>query len=559
MASGCYSGIPEGADPDGAGTDGATDGAADQGDGDDDDDDDGADDDDDDDGAPSDGCESPAARLWKLTPSQLDRSLQAALPGAPPADPGIADSLPGGKVFSNETGFLEAGQAHVEALLAQAGRWADYAVANPEAVHDCLSGGLDDEVCVRQGVGALASRAFRRPVSDAELDDLMSLHASTLSEGADLALWQTVRAVLMSPRFLYRSELGPIDTDGNEATVELEGYELASALSYFVTDGPPDATLLAAVEDGSLAGPDALETHARRLLDSEESARGVVQFLYERFGGGRLTGAFKDPELFPEFDDALIESLAAEPRDFLGYVLLQDDARLSTVLTAGYTVADASVAAVYGIDGAELGPSRIELADDRRAGILTQPGLLAALAGPEEGDIVRRGLFMREHLLCETLPPPPPDANAVPPPPVEGQTQRERMAMHSSEPACASCHTLIDPLGFAFGHYDAIGRWRDLDAGQPVDASGTIELDGVETTFADATELANQLVASRRAQTCFVQHTVEYTQGRRATPASACAVEAGMEAFEASDGDIVELVVAMVRHPTFAQRIVAAD
>ena len=218
--------------------------------------------------------------------------------------------------------------------------------------------------------------------------------------------------MLGSPNFLYRTEFGDPNADRPDGLVRLTPEELASAVSYTLTHAPPDASLLAAARDGSLDDPAVLEQHVRRLVQDPAV---VAQFVREQFEIDRADTLAKDPAAFPEFSDAVGESMYDSLLAFVDHVMVQDDGRFETLLTASYGFVDSNLAGLYGVpqpeaDGLELA----ELGPDH-AGFLTQMGMMSALARDFETDIVHRGLYVREELLCGTLPPPPPDADAFPP------------------------------------------------------------------------------------------------------------------------------------------------
>jgi hypothetical protein len=501
-------------------------------------------------------CRSGPRRIWKLTPSQYTRSVQAVLPGALRAGDAIAASLVAGEGFSNDSGALALTAPHVTQVLASAWRLAGEATADPRTLDPCLADG-PDAACLREVVTRYVGKAFRRDLSLAEVDALTAfvqrqIAASDLRAG----LQQLFIYVFSSPSFLFRTELGPEPADGT-APVPLTPFEKASALSYFLTDGPPDAELLAAARSGGLATKAAIEAQARRLLGRPETAAGLRAFLGEHLRLDDIAAVKKDASVFPGWNEALAAELAREAQGLVRQVVWGEGARLSTLLAADFTMANASLAAFYGLPAGGL--DRTELRKVRwkageRAGIFTQAGLMALAASDNDTAPIRRALFVRERLLCQPVPDPPPDINAVPPQPDGKRTQRERLATHSADPTCAACHAQMDPIGLAFEIYDGIGRHRTTDVGQPIESAGRLSMVEGEPAFASGVELMQRLAGLPEAGRCVVAKAFRYAHGRADEPSDACALDRLSQAFDAAGGDMVALAVAITADESFFVR-----
>jgi hypothetical protein len=227
---------------------------------------------------------------------------------------------------------------------------------------------------------------------------------------------------------------------------------------------------------------------------------------------------------------------------------------LDTMLTADYSFVDAGLAELYGVtgvDGDEL--VRVDLDPTQRAGLLTQASLLALTGKPDQSSPVQRGKFVRERLLCESLPEPPPGVDTTPPTVDPDATTRERFDQHSSDPTCAACHVLIDPIGFGFEHYDGIGRFRAMDGGSPVDASG--EIVGMDDgTFEGAIELSELLAGSEQVRTCFVKTWFTYAHGRAPVEDDECTTDELAIVFDDEEHDVRSLLVALTRTEAFLYR-----
>ncbi|HZO16041.1 MAG TPA: DUF1592 domain-containing protein, partial [Polyangiaceae bacterium] len=382
--------------------------------------------------------------------------------------------------------------------------------------------------CAREFVETFGKRVYRRPLTAEEVSGYEEL-ASWQLERADFA--STIRllleTMLQSPQFLYHLPNG-------------EGaYAVASRLSFLILQRAPDDALLEAAERGELDDAAGIEAHVRSMLASPEGQAALVRFHSELLGLDDLELLLQDATAAPGLDLALLSSMREETETFVARVLA-DGGNLMTLLTADYTYADASAAALYGAAVEGDAPQRIALDPAQRAGLLTQPSLMALHHSP-----VRRGLFINETLLCADIPPPPPSVDTIPPEPVAGLPPREQWLSHITDPACASCHELIDPLGFAFDHYDASGRWQDQKGGFPVDASGTVDLLSGKPGFEDAVGLAAILANSEQVQECIASHWVAYVLGRPLSDADRCLVEDAQARLSSSGFDIVELFVAI--------------
>jgi hypothetical protein len=262
----------------------------------------------------------------------------------------------------------------------------------------------------------------------------------------------------------------------------------------------------------------------------------------------------KDPNVYPDFAPALRVSMAAELEAFLGHVFSRGgDGRLGTLLRASFSFVDDKLAKVYGLSGpSSAAPTRRELDPRQRAGLLTQAGFLATHASETGSHPVLRGLTVYKRLLCASLPPPPDEVPVVRAPTPNVST-RERFAEHAKA-ACASCHRLVDPLGFAFEAYDGMGRIRSTDGGKPIDATGSVTVGGARIDFKDAVELLHALAGSGEVRSCFVRQWLRYALRRLDVEADLGSLGAADRAFAASGGDLRELLVAIAQSKTFRYR-----
>jgi hypothetical protein len=505
---------------------------------------------------PSATCGFAPRRIWALTPDQFARSVKALFPAVKVGD-GLASTLAIEDGFSNEAGRLDMTEPHVGQLLDTAWQVAADVAANPAQLNACLGQATVDATCARSFIGDLGARAFRRDLEASELDGLVAYFSAQQKAGdVRFAVQELVTTILTSPSFVYRTELGPTNAPAGKP-VMLTGFEKASALSYFLTDGPPDAALLAAARSNALETSAQIEAHTRRLLAGGQNAAGLVKFFHESLALDGVATTEKDAKAFPTWKQQLATDLAGEADAFLHQVLWGEDAKLHTLFTANFSMLNGRLATFYGTGdvNADEQFKKTPWPAGQRAGFFTQAGTMANFGKDNDTDVVGRGKFVREVLLCQDLPPPPPTVNAVPPPPDGKRTQRERMGMHSADPSCAGCHTLMDPLGLAFERYDGIGGYRTMDVGQVLDVSG--KLTGAEpegAAFQDAVGLMGLLADSPTVKKCFVQTAFRYALGRAAGTLDACALERLGTRFAGSGGDLIDLAVALTTDDSFFQR-----
>lgn len=449
--------------------------------------------------------------------------------------------------FDNHADAGLVGSVRADALLDVAEEVAAAATRDPERLLGCVPAG--DGACIRAWVRSFGGRAWRRPLSGDEIDRIVGLvdAAEDTQAGLDLA----VQVFLASPHFLYRSELGAAAGDG---THRLDGHEMATALAYFLWETTPDEALLAAAASGGLDAADGVEAHARRMLADPRARRALSTFGEQWLGVEKVRTMDRSAALSEEFGPVIREAMLAEVGATLGYGVFDGTGRLPDVLTGTGYVQSAALSRFYGL-GAEGG--LVDAGADGRAGVLGLGAVLAATAHSDQTSPVRRGLFVRERLLCHTLGVPPANAGGVPD--VDpGATTRERFAQHADDPTCSACHQHIDPVGFGFEHFDPVGRWRATDDGAPIDAAGTLtDIEGIGTgtaqDFATLHGLAAQLARSEAAPACFTRQVWRFAVGRDA-PAEDCTTQRLARAFADADHDVQSLIIAVVTSPEFRAR-----
>jgi hypothetical protein len=407
--------------------------------------------------------------------------------------------------------------------------------------------------CASRFIAQFGRRAYRRPLSDEEQARLEAVFTTTRDQvDGQSGLRAVLSAVLASPLFLYRPEFG----EGEQllpAATRAGSFELAARLASLLWASIPDEELLDAAEQGELQTRADVERQARRMLEDERAKPALAQFYDQWLGLGRLGAVTKDPQVYPEYDAALRDAMLEETERFVAHVLWEDDARLTSLLTASYSFVNPALAALYGVEaaGEDDDFARVELDPAERAGVLTQASILSAYARPDQSSPIKRGEWVRTRLLCQELPPPPP---GIPDLPAleEGLSNRERFAQHTANPACSSCHGMIDGLGFGLEHYDGIGRFRAEDGDVQVDARGQIaatrDIDG---EFDGAPALAARLAASSQVRDCVPTQWFRYAMGRHEGSDDACSLSTLTQAFTKSNGDLRELMVALTQTDAF--------
>ncbi len=343
------------------------------------------------------------------------------------------------------------------------------------------SGPRDEDRCARQILETLARRAYRRTVTEDDLKPLENFfHTARAQGGFDAGIQTALRRILVSPDFLFRTERDPAKAQPGVA-YRISDFELASRLSFFLWSSIPDDELLDLAAQGQLRQPAILEREVRRMLADRRAQSMVDNFTGQWLWVRNVPLKSPDPYAFPDFDDNLRQAFARELELFLDSQVREDHSVLD-LLTADYTFVNERLARHYGIPniyGSHF--RRVTLTEDARRGLLGKGGLLMVTSYPNRTSPVQRGKWLLENLLGAPPPPPPPNVPTLKEnlPGEKAVSLRERMEQHRANPVCASCHKIMDPLGFALENFDAVGAWRTTDAGTPIDASGQL-LDGTK-------------------------------------------------------------------------------
>jgi hypothetical protein len=498
----------------------------------------------------------PPPRVWRLTHAQLRNTLLDVFGYTGPA----VDALPPDarlEGFANGADRLGVPPLLMDYYYKASDEVSTDVVRRSAELLPCPLGGLGRGGCLRTFLTTVGLRLWRRPLAAAELAQLEQVYAAASGAGgADLGLKTVVEALLLSPNFLFRFELGDDRSPG--AVTRLTDHELAAALSYTLWDAPPDAALLELAGAGKLRAPGVLRAQAARLLASPRRASlALTSFLAQWLRIDGLLSLGKDSTLYPMYTRQVAQDLLEETRLTIDGVVFQPggDRSLRTLLTASFGYVSSKSAKLYGVTKKGSDLARVELAPGERRGLLTQAAFLAAHADADATRLVDRGKFVREEVLCAEVPPPPDEFKFDESKITEDMTGREKLTAHARNPFCANCHALFDGIGFALESYDAVGRFRTTDKDKPIDPSGTLPLPGrpplVFTSFVD---LVDQLARLREPYACFASHYLGYATGRPPSRIPACEREPIVRAFLESGYRLDALVLAVIESPGFATR-----
>lgn len=378
--------------------------------------------------------------------------------------------------------------------------------------------GSDPREEARNVIRSLTRKAYRRPASDAELAVLMQVFDLGMANKRSYAnsLRLVLKGILVSPQFLF---ITPItEPEAGQAIIPLDDYQLASRLSYLLWATMPDAELAALADAGKLHEPEILSSQVRRLLADSRSRALFDGFGAQWLGLEKLAGMTFDTAKFPQMTGDLRRAMYDEARLFFESIM-RENRSLAEFIDSDYTFLNGTLATIYGLEKEVKGPEmrKVKLSNPNRGGILGMPGILATTSFPNRTSPVNRGVWVLEQVLGEHVPPAPPNV-----PTLEKQdktqvanlTLRQRTELHTTNPACANCHKILDPIGFGLENFDAIGRWRDKDdSGGPIDAAG--ELPG-EKHFSSPSEL-KKIIATRTDDLCrnLTEKLLAYGLGRQ--------------------------------------------
>lgn len=496
----------------------------------------------------------PAPTLRKLVARQYRNAVRdllgvdAALAAAPPAD------APMNGFESIGAAQFALGDTEVRQYEESARAVAAAGMGNPAsiaALADCSpTSPPEAETCQRVFVERFGRLAWRRPLDKEEIDLYAAVAKKAAEELNDFyaGIEYATAALLQSPNFLYQVELGEPDLQVPGAR-KLTGYEMASRISFFLLDTTPDEALLTAAEAGKLATAEGVREAARALLGTP-AAREALRGFYDEFLRLRdLPKLVKDGEFYPQFSPSLAQAMQEETLALIDDVVWERNADYRDVLDADYTFVNAELAAFYGLPTPEEeGFSRVVLPpEQKRGGIFGHAGFLSLFAHATSTSPTLRGRFVRERMLCQSIPAPPNNVVTELPSDAEAKTMRDKLAAHQKDPSCSGCHKLMDNIGFGLENYDGIGVFRTMENGVTIDTKS--DVDGV--VFDGAKELGSALRNDDDVSMCVVRNIFRFATGHVETKGEKVAMEALGQAFADSGYKLQDLLVEVVASDAF--------
>jgi hypothetical protein len=465
--------------------------------------------------------------------------------------------------FNNQAGALTTSDLLVEQYLKVAEGVSARAIGNMDTLMEgCDPASQGSDACALSFIERWGRRAYRRPLEQEEVDRLQDVFDWALTD-PDLGTFEdgiqiVIEVMLQSPSFLYRPEYGsetPIEGD----VVPFTSWEMATKLSYMLWNTMPDDVLFQAAENDVLLTREEIAAQAARMLEDDRAKDTIRNFHKQWLLLTQLDSVTKDTSVYPAYNAGLRPLWEEEIQTFIEDVILRGDGSLETLLTADYSFMNEELASFYGNDvldpvtGTEL--QRVQLDPTRRAGFLTSAALMATHANLNQSSPVFRGKFVREQLMCNTLPLPPNDLVIEPPQLDPNKTTKEQFEEIGADPSCASCHSLMNPIGFIFEHYDGVGQWRDQQNGKDIDAVGeVVQTEDIDGSYDGAIELARALAGSTQVQECVSSQWFRFAYNRSVTPVDTCSIEQINERFAASNFNIRELLVALTQTNAFLYR-----
>lgn len=492
--------------------------------------------------------------MRRLTPGQYQSTMRDLL-----GDPGFVAEYDATEPVIAERGVRQLRDG-AELALERRAQWT-------ATVFPCDIDGPADDACADAFIDTFAPRAFRRPLSADERQWLLDAYLDARGQLDFTDAMEVLAAtILQAPPMIYLEEQGTPIEGAPEELRRLTDHELASRLSYFVWGSLPDDSLREAADAGRLHDEAELRAQVDRMLADPraESQLQAMMWRWLQLDGGllhfSLEEASKDPEHFPEYDAALQDAMRTELEAFVSEAIA-NDGTLEDLLTSTRAYVNGPLAALYGVDAGPTSADEwawVELPADQRAGMLTRAAFLTVFASTSAQSPIRRGAFTLEEVLCFDPGDPPPNVDDTP---VDGGAQpgtnevltvREATEARTSGEDCFGCHAVINPLGFAFENYDAIGRWQDDEvvSGLPVDASGRLSGTDVDGEVHGALELSRRLASSAQVHGCFATHWLESALGGALGELDDCARDRVVESFTA-EGSLRELVAAIVLSDSF--------
>jgi hypothetical protein len=420
----------------------------------------------------------------------------------------------------------------------------------------------DGTACAQQLVTTFGQRAFRRPLTEAEVTRFMNLYTAraTITETGsfDEAAQVIIKAFLLSPSFLTRAETAEVP-DGSYYA--LSGHEIASRLSYMLWGSTPDDALLTSAANGALSTPEGILAEAQRML-ADPKARSMVSSFHQQYAhmgaGTRWAAIQRDPALYPAFSEAMVPTLSAETERFFDYVVFDQGGTFQDLLTSTVAFVNSSTAPLYGVTGsfgADLTLTNLDAA--LRPGVFTRLGFLTAYSLYNRPSAILRGAFLQKEVLCTEIGAPPPGAEGTALPTEGLLTNRERTDAQTAAAECAGCHhAIINPTGYAMEAFDAIGAHQttEKDTGAAINTAASVLIGTTTVDVTGPADLMQVIAASPEAQSCYARRWVQFAYERALTSEDSCTVD-GLAAKLTQGGyTVLNLIADLTQSQSFRYR-----
>jgi hypothetical protein len=508
----------------------------------------------------------PTSRVARLSRQQWSNTVRdlLKLPDISEIDSNVTgDALIG---FDNEADALFVTEQLRKQLADAAEKLADKVTADAAALARLVPANAPTDAAgkAKAFITTFGQHAFRRPLTDAEVTTQVGLfnQGPTLYPGVDVfkaGASLVIQAMLQSPQFLYRSELGTAAAGATK--IPLDDWEVAAKLALSITNTMPDDAMFAAAAAGQLRDKVAVAAQAKRLLDGQLGTAGINNFNLQLYRLGTYDGITRDPKLFPDFKPGAPAAMKQEVLQFLGWLFSQGRG-VKDFYTTPVGFVNALLSPIYGVAGSSSSDpamlTKVDLDPNQRSGLLTQAGFLSSYVGSSgDPDIIHRGVFIATRLLCKILP--PPDPNAIGAMIVESptRTNRESVELLTGKGTCGeSCHgALFNPLGFAFENYDAIGKYRTMDRGKTVNAADSYRFDGQLKSFDGGVALSQLLAEAKETHACYVQNMMTYLNGRELAAQEQAMVDYYARLSRAGMVSLHDMELAVVTGDAFLNRL----
>lgn len=406
-----------------------------------------------------------------------------------------------------------------------------------------------NKACAQDFIAEFGHKAYRRALTASEKSALVALFEwAEDKQDFNFGIQAVIEHILQSPNFLYVIEKTHSRNAANAQAAKLTGLSIAHRLAAMLWQSIPDNELLNAAAVGKLDTPEGILAEAKRMLADSKARDGIVEFFNQWLDIEKLDITEKNSELFPNFSPELREAMWQETATFVDDVIRQGDGSLNTLLTSNLALPKGPLADFYQVSESD---AFVAIEDSQRSGLLTHPSFLAVHAHGDQTSPVKRGVFVRDRIMCSPLPEAPANVVTTPPAINPDATTRERFSAHRENPACAVCHDIIDPLGFAFEHFDATGRYRESEGALAIDATGEIvATQDMNGFFSGVNELNAILTESAQVRDCMATQWLRYATRVEETSANACSLQQVKRAFSES-GNIKELIFAVVQSDAF--------